>query len=84
MYVMVPDPSGCLSRTWTVKGEERGYVVIFREETRDWLIKFPVAPESTRAVETTPDGQTASEIVTRKGLFEKDNGGILTPTLGDR
>lgn len=45
-------------------------------------MKFPVALESTRAVEATDEGQPASEIGTRKGLAESDYG-ILTPTLGD-
>jgi hypothetical protein len=32
--------------------------VMFREEARPWSIKFPVAPESIRAVETTQLGKS--------------------------
>jgi hypothetical protein len=55
----VPDPNDRLSRAWTGKGEERGYEVMFMEEVRAWSMKFPAALESTRAVETTPEGQPA-------------------------
>ena len=53
------------------------------EEASAWLMKFPAAPESTRAVETTLEGQPASEMGTRKGLAENYDDGILMPTLGD-
>jgi hypothetical protein len=47
---------------WTGIGEECGYEVKFREKARAWSIKFPAAPESTRAVESTLEGQPASEV----------------------
>ena len=61
---------------------EVGYAVMFREEARAWSMKFQAATESTRAVETTHEGQPASEIGTKKGLVESDDE-ILTPTPGD-
>jgi hypothetical protein len=48
-----------------------------------FIMKFPAAPVSTRAVKTTPVGQPVSQMGTRKGLVENDDNGILTPTLGD-
>ena len=61
--------------------KEREYDM-FREEARACSIKFPTAPESTRAVETPHAGQPASEIST-KGLMEIEDGEILTLTPGD-
>lgn len=52
-----------------------------RKEARAWSIKFPAAPESTRAVETIYEGQPASEIDTKKGLAESD--GLFTPNPRD-
>jgi hypothetical protein len=46
-------------------------------------MKFSVAPKSTRAVETTPEGKPDSEMGTRKCLAEKDDDEIPTPMLGD-
>ena len=66
MCVIVTDPNGCLSSAWTGKGEESVYRFMFREEARAWSRKFLVAPESTRAAETTPERQPASEMGTRK------------------
>jgi hypothetical protein len=63
--------------------EDSEHEVMFREEVRAWTMKFPAAPESTRAVETTREGQPDSEVGTRKVLAENDDNGILTPTLGD-
>lgn len=77
------DPSVHLPRAWTEQGEGNGLAVMLREETRAWPMKFHAAPESTRAVQTTPEGQPASEIETRKGLVE-NNEEILMPSLGDR
>lgn len=56
--------------------------MMLREEVRVWSIEFPVAPESTKAVETVHDGQSTSVIDTKKGLAESDEDGILTPTKG--
>ena len=51
MCIIVPDPNGRVSRAWTGKGEEEsGYEFKFKEEARAWLMKFPAALESTRAV----------------------------------
>jgi hypothetical protein len=46
-------------------------------------MKFPTAPESTRAVDTTFDGQPASDMDTRKGFVQNEDGGILTPNPGE-
>lgn len=71
-WVVMPDPTARLSRARTGREE------IFMEETRAWLMKFPVAPESTREVETSR-GQPTSEMGTRNGLAE--NYEVLTPFL---
>lgn len=55
---------------------------MFWEKARAWSMKFFTALESTRAVETTHEEQPASEIGTKKGLAESDDG-ILTPSLGE-
>ena len=46
------------------------------------FMKFPAPPESTRAIETTLEGQPSSDMGTRKCLAENYDNGILTPTLG--
>lgn len=39
--IIVPDPKGGLSRAWTGQGEESGYAVIFRGETRALIDQIP-------------------------------------------
>ena len=46
-------------------------------------MKFPAAPVSTRAVETTPEGHPEGEVEITKGLAENDVDGILKPTPYD-
>lgn len=68
---------------WCIDDEEgKGeYEVMFREGVRVWSMKFPVAPESARAVVTTHEGHPASEMETRKALAERDDDDrILMPT----
>jgi hypothetical protein len=53
------------------------------EEARAWSMKFPAALESIRAVYTIYEGQPASDIDTRKGLSESEDGGIFMPNPGE-
>jgi hypothetical protein len=55
---------------------------MLRDETRVWSIKFPVAPESTNAVDTVHEGQLGSIMDTKKGIADSDEDGIFTPALG--
>ena len=45
---------------------------MLREEARVWSIKFPVAPESTNAVDKVHEGQSASVMDTKKGLMKME------------
>ena len=79
-WVIMPDPTARLSRARTGR-EESGYGEMFMEETRALPMKFPMAPESTREVETSRV-QPTSEMGTRNVLAENDDDGVLTPFLG--